>query len=72
VRIPVVGLVAGLWLSVTSWGCGHDPLPAALTPAPQNCGNPCASRMCPSAYTCRVDAHCGARCDPESVGNKMF
>jgi hypothetical protein len=27
------------------------------------CGNPCASLNCPSAFTCQVDGRCVARCE---------
>jgi hypothetical protein len=27
------------------------------------CGNPCASLNCPSAFTCTVDGRCVARCE---------
>lgn len=84
-RVVLVRLVAAplrraaslslmLWLSPSIFGagCAQNPLPAALTPAAQSCGNPCASLTCPSAYTCSIDAHCGAHCEPERVGDKPF
>ncbi|HET6151288.1 MAG TPA: hypothetical protein VFH68_27370 [Polyangia bacterium] len=68
------------WLAVLSFlvsigvtGCAQTPLPAGPTPPSQSCGgNPCASLTCPSAYSCRVDAHCRASCQPERVGEKLF
>jgi uncharacterized protein YcfL len=31
------------------------------------CGNPCASLSCPSAFTCQVDGQCVARCQAEPL-----
>jgi hypothetical protein len=52
-------------------GCAQGPLPALASP--QSCGsNPCATLNCPSAYSCRIDAKCGAHCEPERVSDKIF
>jgi len=67
-----LSVLAVLLSSLGDVGCARSPLPPARAPAPQSCGNPCASLNCPSAYTCSVDAHCGASCQPERVGNKLF
>ncbi len=64
------GAVA-LLMSV-GFGCAQNKLPSVLA-APQSCsGNPCATLSCPSAYACRVDNKCVARCEAEGVGNKPF
>jgi len=31
------------------------------------CGNPCASMNCPSAFSCQVDGRCVARCQAEPL-----
>jgi hypothetical protein len=65
------GAVWSLMLAMGA-GCARNPVPPVLA-APQSCsGNPCAALNCPSAYTCRVDNHCVARCEAERVGNKPF
>ena len=33
--------------------------------AASQCGDPCASVSCPSAFSCQVDAHCAAHCQAE-------
>jgi hypothetical protein len=44
-------------------GCATVPVAGAASA----CGDPCASRSCPSAFICTVDTHCVARCQPEPV-----
>ncbi len=70
-RLAFAFAAASLLMSV-GFGCAQNKLPPVLA-APQTCsGNPCATLGCPSAYACRVDGRCVARCEPEGVGNKPF
>jgi hypothetical protein len=51
-------IVAG---SLSLAGCASLSTAAAA----RQCGDPCASMSCPSAFSCQVDAHCTARCQAE-------
>jgi hypothetical protein len=56
-------LAISLAISLAQMGCATVPLGGAGNA----CGDPCASRSCPSAFICTIDAHCVARCQPEPV-----
>ena len=71
-RIAIAFAAASLLMVGWGAGCARSPVPPVLA-APQSCGgNPCATLNCPSAYSCRVDGRCVARCEPENMGQKPF
>jgi len=55
-------LVALFLVVAGSTGCASLSTAAAA----RQCGDPCASMSCPSAFSCQVDAHCAARCQAEA------
>jgi len=52
-------------LAFTFMSCAT--VPSSPVSSYSACGDPCATRSCPTAFVCTVDTHCVARCQPEPV-----